>query len=638
MPAAIDPALSRLQNGNDVMTVSETRDSRFGAIAVEMNFVGQDKVEKALVVQARIFDKTRVNMHIGEILIEMSVLTPSERDEILRMQREIEGAEESTAGKNAKKPRPAASSQKESGTLDISVSKDKLTATAFLDGPVPTTEFEVDDVKIMLHSEGILFGIADDEQIKAYLEGKFKVGEPWIIAAGTEPIPDTPAEIRYHFDTDPLKIGTLTEEGRMDWKDRGQLPQVREGALLAEMIPGPPGKEGMDIFGKKIPVPKAKTQRFKCGRGARRSEDGMQVHASLAGMPKLTIAGEILVMPTLHVQGDISLKTGHVEFDGHIEVDGAVEKGYRVKGGSLRANEIRDAQVEVDGDVTVIDGIFGATIRCGGNLKAGHIHHTKAIVAGDMAVEKEIIESGVEANGRCMINDGTIISSTISARMGIIAMDIGTPASSASDLTVGIDRHLEREADALRDEIQTRKAAQESLPKKLAALRQRSDDINTRLGQVAQEQDGCMVQSRKLQEKIDAGLLAHDDDTTRRLQQTLIELKAKQDAYDLDVAQLMEEDDALGKEIASTEEAIREGATSLRALDERLKTVAETQKNSGGLSVVRAGGNLMAGTKITGPHSCLVVQENIKRLSVTETDAPDRDGSKRWRFELTPYR
>jgi uncharacterized protein (DUF342 family) len=84
-----------------------------------------------------------------------------------------------------------------------------------------------------------------------------------------------------------------------------------------------------------------------------------------------------------------------------------------------------------------MNGIFGATIKSGGNLKAGHVHNSDIILAGDMAVEKEIIEATIEANGRCLINDGIIISSTVSARMGITAMDIGTEASKSSEFDRG---------------------------------------------------------------------------------------------------------------------------------------------------------------------------------------------------------
>ncbi|MBC2713045.1 MAG: DUF342 domain-containing protein [Desulfosarcina sp.] len=459
------------------MTGEQVNNKRFGVIAVEMNFVDQEKVDKALVVQARIFAKTRVGMPIGEILMEMGAITSDELNEILQMQREVDGTKESgeTPETPKKKSKPARSAKKEGSSLDISVSKDKLTASAYIDGEVPATEFDVSDVKLMLHSDGILHGITDDARIKAFLNGEFSVGEQWTIATGTDPIPDTPPEMIYHFDTDPLKIGRLTEDGLMDWKDRGELPQVKEGDLLAENIPGPKGKEGMDVYGKKIPIPKVREQRFKCGKGARRSEEGMQVHATVSGIPKLSVTGEISVIPTLHIQGDISLETGHVVFDGHIEVAGAVEKGYQVKGGSLRANEIRDAQIDIDGDITAINGIFGATIRSGGNLRAGHIHNAGIILSGDMTVEKESIESKIEANGRCLINDGIIISSTISAKMGITAMDIGTEASKSSELIVGIDQQMEREADTIKGEIQAIKAERENLPKLLEKLRNRSD-------------------------------------------------------------------------------------------------------------------------------------------------------------------
>jgi uncharacterized protein (DUF342 family) len=486
-----------------------------------MNFVDQKVVDKAEVVQSRIFEKTRVSMPIGQILAEMGAISAAQRNEILQMQRDIEGKTKSgdTPETSKTKRKPAQSAKKGGSTLDISVSKNKLTASAYIDGKVPAEAFEISDVKVMLHAEGILHGIADDEQIKAFLHGDISLGERWTIASGTDPIPDTPPQKKYHFDTDPLKIGTLTEDGLMDWKERGVLPQVKEGDLLAEKIPGPKGKEGMDVYGKKIPIPKLREQRFKCGKGARRSEDGMQVHASLSGIPKLSVTGEISVMPTLHIQGDISLKTGHVTFDGHIEVAGAVEKGYRVKGGSLRANEIRDAEIDVAGDITATNGIFGTTIRSGGNLKAGHIHNADIILAGDMAVEKEIIESTIETNGRCLINDGIIIASTISAKMGITAMDIGTQASRSSELVVGIDQQMEREINALKEAIQAIKAERENLPKRLQNLRQQSDQVNTNLGEIAQKQDKCMVMHRRLQEKVEAGLLKQGGAAAEKLQQ-----------------------------------------------------------------------------------------------------------------------
>jgi hypothetical protein len=622
------------------MTVDPSANDSFGEIAVEMNFVDQEKLDKALVVQKRILKKARVSMPLGQILVEMGAISTDVCNQILEMQQEIENKRAAAAaGEKASKRKRSGKAVSGGGNeLDIRVSKDKLTVTATIEGEVPATEFDVSDVKVMLHSDSILHGIVEDERIEAFLKGGSGAGEGWIIARGTAPVPDAPPEIRYHFDTDPLKIGTLTEDGLMDWKERGTLPQVKEGDLLAEKIPGSPGKEGMDVYGKKIPVPKAREKRFKCGKGARKSEDGLQVYATLSGFAKLSISEEISVMPTLHIEGDISLETGHVTFDGHIEVAGTVEKGYRVKGGSLRANEIRDARIDIDGDISASNGIFGATIRCGGGLKAGHIHNSDIVLAGDLAVEKEVIESKIEANGRCLINDGIIIGSTISAKMGISVMDIGTEASKTSELIVGIDQQLKREAESVSAEIQALKKEREDLPKILENLKEQSDRINTRLGEVAQEQDKCMVQHRRLQEEVDANPLNPGDPAAEKLKQTLLELKARQEAYDLEVSELMEQDDSVSREIAAAEARTVECKENVVELNNRLDTIAETRKTDQGIAAVKVGGSVYSGTKLTGPHSALVLQEDLKRLSIVETDNPDREGVKRWRFELNPFR
>ncbi len=620
------------------MTEKTKNLKRFGVIAVEMNCADQATVDKALVVQQRIFDKTRVNMPIGEILVEMDAMTSSQRDQVLILQQEMVVPENPDPPPQPKRNRQFKEKKKEDGTLDINISKDKLTASVYIDGDIAAVEFKVDDVKLMLHAEGILYGIVEDAAIEAFLKGEIGAGERWTIARGTEPIPDAPPEIIYHFDTDPLKVGTLNEDGLMDWKDRGELPQVKEGDLLAEKIPGPKGKEGMDVYGKKIPIPKQRDKRFQCGKGVRRSEDGFQVHARVAGIPKLSLAGELSVVPTLSIKGDVSLETGHVTFDGHIEVAGAVEKGYRVKGGSLHANEIRSAEIDIEGDVSTTNGIYGSSIKCGGNLKAGHIHTSDIVLSGNMAVDKEIVDATIETNGRCLINDGVIISSKISAKMGITAMDIGTGASHHSELTVGIDQQLEREAETLKAQVQALKDTRERLPGLLTDLNKRSDEVNTRLGEVAQAQDKCMVQRRRLQEKVDAGMLQQGGAAAEKLEKTMIELKAQQDGYDQDVAQLMEADDAISQEIAEAQKALTESTDQIMTLQERLETIAEIKKNDQGIAAVKVGGNVFSGTKITGPHTVFNLQEDLKHLSFVETDKPDSMGSRRWRFELAPFR
>jgi uncharacterized protein (DUF342 family) len=491
---------------------------------------------------------------------------------------------------------------------------------------------------MMLQAEDIVFGVADDKQIKAYLNGEFNVGEPWEVASGTRPIPPSPPAIRYHFDTDPCKVGTLKNDGLMDWKDRGKLPQVKEGDLLAELLPGFAGKEGMDVHGKTVPNPKQNVQLLKCGKGARKAQDGKRAHATLSGLPKLSILGEISVVPTLHIKGDICLETGHVDFDGHIEVMGTIEKGYRVKGKSLRAKEILEAEIDIDGDIAATDGIFGAVIRSQGHLKAGHIHNSDITITGDITVEKEIIESTIETNGQCMIIDGIVLSSRIIAKMGIVAMDMGTPASKPSDLVVGIDQQLEKTYEETKIKIQAETKATENLTDRIKILQTRSEEVNTILGEVAQKQDKCMVQHRRLQEKMEAVRLNQSGNAMAKLQHTINDLKEQQESFDLEVARLMGEDEAIEEKIAEAQKEIENKASSIAVLEKRLTVIAEKRKTECGNPTLKIGGNIIAGTKIKGPNSFLKVEKNLSRLSFAETIRTDVDGVKRWRMDFGPFR
>ncbi|WP_054699755.1 FapA family protein [Desulfosarcina cetonica] len=272
------------------------------------------------------------------------------------------------------------------------------------------------------------------------------------------------------------------------------------------------------------------------------------------------------------------------------------------------------------------------------NLKAGHVKGVDAILTGDIAVEREIIESSIEANGRCLIIDGTIIASTISAKMGITAMDIGTEASKSSDLVVGIDRQLEREANAIKSQIQDIKAEQERLKEKIEGLTGRSDEINTQLGKVAQEQDGFMVQHRRLEEKAQTNGVKQSSETQQKLKKALAELKAKQAACDDEVARLMEEDDRVRHEISEIEQTTAANRLAIEDLNRSLNEVNEAQKDSLGLPVVKAAGTIYAGTRMKGPHAKLTLLEDFKRVSIIETDKPDHEGAKRWRFELNPFK
>ena len=166
--------------------------------------------------------------------------------------------------------------------------------------------------------------------------------------------PGRPPKIKYHFETDPLKACTIDECGRIDFKNRGTIPQVEAGDIIAEIIPPVEGVAGKDIYGNPIPPPRYDAVMVSSGTGVQRSEnDPLKFVAQKKGRPEVLDNGMLRISNVLSIPGDIGLKTGHVEFDGHIEVADSVQEGYRVKGKSLTADEILHADVSVEGDIIV---------------------------------------------------------------------------------------------------------------------------------------------------------------------------------------------------------------------------------------------------------------------------------------------
>ncbi|MBN1277321.1 MAG: DUF342 domain-containing protein, partial [Deltaproteobacteria bacterium] len=185
----------------------------------------------------------------------------------------------------------------------LSVPDDKL-AVYISAGDELSSEITFEDITELLKGEGIEYGI-DDAIIKEYLATRQVRKEPCRIALGKAPGPGHDAEVKYHFDTSPLRIGTINEAGRLDYKNRGETVQVKEGSLIAEKIPARDGIPGIDVFGQAIPSSKPEDIAFLCGKCTEKSEDGLRIYAKIDGRPDISEDGRISVSPVLQIAGDV---------------------------------------------------------------------------------------------------------------------------------------------------------------------------------------------------------------------------------------------------------------------------------------------------------------------------------------------
>jgi uncharacterized protein len=595
-------------------------DIRFGTIAVQNGFACEEDVQKVLQEQKRIFKETGAVKPIGEILVETGVISQEQKNGILERQRRLQAVSPSRADAPAEPQ----------GPFELTLSEGGLSATISLRGPEPCGSAQ--EVRSFLAAKGVSYGIVDDQEIEKCL----KDGKPFQVAQGKPPVQGGEPVIRYSFNTDPLKVGEIKEGGVIDFRARGPVPQVKKGDLLAEKVWPADRAGGINVFGKEIDPSESGSVFLRPGKGTRISEDGRKLYSDADGKPELRADGKVYVFSDMEVDGDVDLKTGNIDFQGNIVVSGTVQSGFRIKGGSLTANEVLKAEIETAGDVAVFGGVIGAKIKAGGNLRARYIHDSNVEVLGDIAVEKEIIETRIETSGLCSIKNGHIRSCQIEAKKGIEAAQIGSESSRQCILVVGTNERARNEIERMRGERAKKKEEKKLLALRLQEFEKESQRITDKIGVLAQEQDRAMVNRRKVSAKLEEMLKADSSGKQWEAAQTI--LKAlDQEIRDRDGA--LEADLESQEKIAAQAESVRQEMLRLdqesAAIEEEISSIAAWAKADRGNPVVKCSGEINQSTVIKGTTASIVLPESHTGVVIQEVKARGADDKLGWRMKIS---
>jgi uncharacterized protein (DUF342 family) len=614
------------------MPDNQTSERRFGILAVKKGFASKEQIGRAFKNQKRLAEQGK-SILLGEILIQADVITEKQRDTLLEILKKIEDkrAASDKVEKDIKEDIFAGSKkiQNESG-YELTITADKM--AAFINPRQdPAPEATLESIKGLFEMEHIKFGVVNDEQIINYLASKPAINKPWKIAQGKPMKPGRPPKIKYYFETDPLKVGTIDESGSIDFKNRGKIPQVVEGAVIAEIIPPTEGVPGRDIYDNPIPPPAYADVSVSTGKGVQRSEQApLNFVAQTKGRPELKEDGTLCVSEVLTISGDIGIETGHVEFDGHIEVAGSIQEDYRVKGKSLKADEILQSNIEIEGDILVSKGIIGATIWTDGSIRARHIRDAVIDALGDINVETEAYESKIETNGAFNIERGTILCSEISAMRGINAAEIGTDGSAPCNLKVGVDNRMENKIARLNLEIDEKQKGLEELKSRIEELLKDAEALEDKIGELAQEEDKTTVKSRSLNATFEKLKETDDRENITKVLQLLKHVNMQLDQVKTEMAELLAEQEQLDKKIQDFKSQIEKTAAQIQELQDDIDSIIELAKMRKSSAIVRVSGTIYDRTAIRSPKASFTVRDNLKHVTIQEVKKPDTGAEEEW--------
>lgn len=625
------------------------KELRFGSIALKKGYINRSVLSLALEEQQIQMRNDGTVTLLGQMMVDAGFLTDGQCDEILEIQSRIrkkkaemtQEPEQDTAAEkedNDTDQKEVSDSQKPfqsiledaedksqllppeiiCGCIKLEVSRDLI--VAFL---TKTDRFSnmisVDQIKEAISEKGIIFGIVVDEMIKGFVSSSGFKTKAFKIAQGILPIQGEDARIEYFFDTDYLKAGGMTDDGAIDFKDRGEIPLVEVDTVLAEKTPLLESRPGHNIYGDTIETEPSKDMDLTFGGGVKLSADGRKLLAEVTGFPKFSMSGRVFVHEVYQTSGDVDYETGHITYNGNVAVNGRIKSGFKVKGNDINAVELDGGIIYAEGCVTIAGGINDGEIHAKGNVYAKFIHHSKVSCLGSVVIEREIVDSTIECSGRCGVENGKIISSTVASKMGVKARNIGTEKTEPSIIKVGLDIFTENELKRINGQLKDMEQEVQEIMKHKDKLEGETQKIQEEINELAHIQDRAQVKEKELHLKI--SLMEKDaqgGETIAQMQETIEHAKKEGVEAEEKLEAHFETSDNIEKEIEEKDDEVESlEQKRLELVTEKANLINWSSENPG-KAVVIVEGMVVNGTMILGEHSELHVSEIIRHAKIEE--------------------
>ncbi|MCP4023776.1 MAG: DUF342 domain-containing protein [Desulfobacteraceae bacterium] len=503
--------------------------------------------------------------------------------------------------------------------IQLTISKDYVRAhIKKIKAPDEDTVFDLDSLLHYFRKKLITFGIEDDAVLEKWVDEATLEDKPLCIATGVDPIDGENGQVSYYFETEYTNPGKLREDGSIDFRDRGDIPYVRKGELLAEKTPSKEGKAGLSVSGISIPVQNVVDPVFVAGNGVELSESELKITSDLDGQPHVDAMGNITVNPDFLINGDVDFETGNIDFNGNIFVKGTVKEGFEVKGINLTATQVEGAVINLTGDLNVSVGISDSKIRVQGNIRAKYIHNSKIMGFGDATISKEVIDSTIILSGTFINTTGHIIASKIAAKLGIEAGNIGTNSSKPAKLKVGVDEHviiLKKEIDvALEENTKRIKLLKEEKEKK-----EEEDKASyQKITEFAHIQDRAQLEMKDLKDQLPALEKENDVAGKQKISQKIEDLEKKVADAEQELNLIFSQQDSLANDIESFQNQIDILEKKNKTAKTEKKQLLDWEKKDKPVAKVNVFKKITQDTLIQGTHDSLMIREDAAHCKIVE--------------------
>lgn len=332
------------------------------------------------------------------------------------------------------------------------------------------------ELKNLIEQNGVKYGIIE-KNIEIALKARLYCMDI-LVAKAKLPVNGSDAEIVYSFNAEKTLKPTMSEDGSVDFHKLDMIESVKEGQLLATLIPIDYGEPGKDVYGNMIRPKKVRNKRLRHGKNIHLSDDKLQMYSDVSG--NVTLVNDmVFVTDTYTIEGDVGPSTGDIDYDGAVEVKGNVITGYTVKAtGDITVNgAVEGAMLISEGKIVLKRGMQGmgkGVMEAKGDVISNFIE-SATVKSGGAIYTDAIMHSNISANGDVIVNGkrGLIAGGSVKTTTKIETKVAGSTMGTQTELEVEFDttlgeryRNIEKHIDQMTDE-------KDSIVKNLKILQKR---------------------------------------------------------------------------------------------------------------------------------------------------------------------
>lgn len=323
--------------------------------------------------------------------------------------------------------------------------------------------------------------------------------EDWVeVACGQEPIDGTDADIECLVQLEDLVLPQPADDGTVDFRDRGRLPEVDQGTPLYVRHPGVEAVDGKDLAGRTVPAKRGKDARLSPPTGCRlRVEDPNIVEAGVNGYLYRGRDGRIHVGHVFQVKGDLDLSIGNIKYHGAVEIGGNVPAGFQIQaGGDVVIQGTAESAIisSAEGLIQVRGGVFGGELHAATDIHIAFAHDAVLVCGGTLEPGKYLQHCTVRcpvlkfARGGVLVGGRTLVSKEL--EVDILGTSAGTPT--IVKLAIPEEEDAREELERMSTEEKKMAPLREILEPKVLAVRQRLSSGGQLLGRAREDAEEAL--------------------------------------------------------------------------------------------------------------------------------------------------